>query len=207
VATFEMSLLNTSVPFRGEIHLAGSDVPTPALVSLVESGWTGSAVRVRWRAPGARGATRRVERSVEGHWEWLADAMVDGSDMVAIEDRDVVPGNRYGYRLAPGAEGGAIADEAWVDVPAATILDLQRIGPNPGHAPLQFALATPVRGAATLELLDVAGRVIDRRQWSDLPAGRQVITLDGVRAPAPGCYFARFEAGGRALTRSVVVLR
>lgn len=207
VATFEMILLNTSVPFRGEIHLAGSDLPTPALVTLVESTWTGTAVRVRWLAPGARGAPARVERSRDGGWEWLSDATADGSDMIVIEDRDVAPGNRYGYRLSLGAEGPAIANEAWVDVPAAALLDLQRIGSNPGRAPLQFALATPARGPATLELLDVAGRVIDQRQWSDLPAGRQVVTLDGIHALAPGCYFARLEAGGRVLTRSVVVLR
>lgn len=207
VATFDVILLNSTVPFRAEIHLAGSDVPTPALASLVESGWSGSAVRVRWVVPGARGASPRVERSVDGRWEWLADAAVDGSDMVAIEDANVVRGNRYGYRLTLGAHGPAIAEDAWVEVPAATMLDVQRLGPNPGRGPLQFALATPARGPATLELLDVAGRVIDRRQWSDLPAGRQVVTLDGVRTSAPGCYFVRFEAGGHALTRSVVVLR
>ncbi len=206
VATFEINLLNSSVPLRGEIHLPGADLPTPALVTLVEAIWTPAGARVRWHLAGRAGTFVTVERNRGAGWEAFATAAVDGTDGVLVEDCEPAPGSRVGYRLR-AADGTRFPAEAWIDVPVVVAFDLQRLGANPAGGPLELAASTPVAGAASLDMLDVAGRIVDHRSWDALPAGRHVVTLDGMRSLTPGIYFVRWASGGRTLTRSIVVLR
>ena len=95
---------------------------------------------------------------------------------------------------------------AWVAVPGIEKLDLRRIGANPGGTPLSFQLSIPHAGPASLDLLDVAGRVIEQRRWDAIPAGRTLVTL-GNNAQSSGCYFARLTVPGAKVIRSVIVLR
>lgn len=104
----------------------------------------------------------------------------------------------------PGA-GAWTAVHAPPRAPAA--LDLQRVGANPGGAPLAFTLTAARPGPAVLHLLDVAGRMLVQRRWDSLPAGGALVTLGEVGALPPGCYFARFTSGGETVSRSVIVLR
>ena len=83
--------------------------------------------------------------------------------------------------------------------------------PDPVRERTAFAGELAQAETVTLRIHDVAGRIVRtlaRRQ--SLGAGRHVWTWDarddtGARV-APGLYLARFEAGGRVLTRQVVVL-
>jgi hypothetical protein len=192
----------------GEIHVFAPDVPTPVEASLVDAAWSEGQVHVRWLVPRLKGSTLRLEHSIaDGEWGALRDVVVDANDYADAVDRDAVRGVSNGYRLVAAGSGEVVGGEAWVAVPVQLPLALDRVGANPGTPPLVFALSMPQRSAASLELLDVLGRVIDRRAWSDLPEGRQLVALDGVRALAPGCYFARLRVGDRTVTRSLVLLR
>ena len=206
IATFEMNLLNTTVPFRGEIRLSGADLPTPVLVSLVEARWTGSGCRVRWHLPGHAGARVSVERDGGSGWEEIGTATVDGLEHALVEDTGPASGPRVGYRLR-ALDGTLFPAEAWIEIPLALAFELQRLGPNPGKGPIELAASTIEAGPVSLDLLDVTGRVLEHRTWDTLPAGRHVITLDGVRSRSPGVYFVRLETRGRSLTRSFIVLR
>lgn len=80
--------------------------------------------------------------------------------------------------------------------------------PNPtrGGGELVFEIRRP--GAARVVLVDVAGRRVRERVWSDVAAGRTVWAWDGRDAagvPVPaGVYFARIEDGtGARHTRLV----
>jgi serine protease AprX len=83
--------------------------------------------------------------------------------------------------------------------------------PNPfrGVTALHFAL--PAAGEARLELFDVAGRKIRTLQKGWIAAGMHVRVWDrrtdeGALA-SPGIYFAKLEAGGRLLSRKLVMLK
>ena len=146
-----------------------------------------------------------LERNDGETWQVLERAQPRGG-IFEKEDADVRRGRRYGYRLADAA-GSPVSEEAWIAIPVRTELDVRRIGANPGGGPLRFAVSTPGGQALGLELLDVAGRVIDRRAENDPSEGTHTWTL-GDRTPLPaGCYFVRLSAGAQRKMRSVIVLR
>jgi hypothetical protein len=88
-------------------------------------------------------------------------------------------------------------------------LDPPRPNPFARHASLPFAIARP--GPVRLQIFDPQGRRVRTLVNAHLPAGRQVAswngaTESGARAGA-GLYLARLEAGGRAITRRLLLAR
>lgn len=97
------------------------------------------------------------------------------------------------------------------DVPPAppTRTRLASLGPNPARDELRFGieLARPAR--VTIELFDVGGREVARRELGEQPAGAitQVWRLGGRESPAAGHYFVRMRADGVAVeTRRVTLV-
>ena len=206
-ATFQMHMANTSATFAGEIYLAGMGAPTPALASLIDCDWTGSAVRLLWHVPDESSELVVERQKTPGEWESIGKRIPSDDGLVEWLDADVERGHRYGYRLVAPADSSVIATEGWIDVPARATLAIERLGPNPGGMPLQFALSLPERGWANIDLLDVAGRVLEHRRWEELPEGRQLVTIDRAGSLTPGCYFVRLSAASGVRSRSIVVLR
>jgi hypothetical protein len=148
-----------------------------------------------------------VERSEAGAWAALEHVVSDGVARFQFIDRSILPGMRYGYRLRTGAEGSiSYVGESWVDVPAVYRVALAGSRFNPstnGRLDVEFELAD--ESEARLELLDIAGRRIARREVGSFGPGRHSIGLaPGLSA---GVYLIRLSTGGRSLTRSVSVLR
>ena len=139
---------------------------------------------------------------------------------------------QHGVRIAPDGAGGAIA--AWmddrsgtgdiyaqaitgggelgsiVDVPEDVPLSfaLEPVRPNPargGALTVRFTLAGPA--AASLELLDVAGRRLVTRVVGSLGAGRHTADLGLGQALAPGLYWVRLRQGTDSRLTRVAVLR
>jgi hypothetical protein len=111
----------------------------------------------------------------------------------------------YAQRVqADGQLGGSV-----VDVPADRLLALTLDGllPNPwsgGALTLRFSLANDA--AATLEVLDAAGRRVTARQINPLSGGVRVETLELTHRLVPGVYFARLRQGPAERVKRFVVL-
>jgi hypothetical protein len=94
-----------------------------------------------------------------------------------------------------------------VDVPgpgpsSGARLALSAPWPNPAHGTARLTCSIAPAAAATLTLLDVAGRRIASQALDPGPPTR---TVSLALPPRAGLYFARLEQGGRTLTRALVV--
>jgi DNA-binding beta-propeller fold protein YncE len=74
-----------------------------------------------------------------------------------------------------------------------------------GRLTLSFAL--PSAENATLEMLDVSGRIVARQDVGAMGAGRHTVTLGGGEALPAGIYFVRLTQGEHSAIARVTVLR
>jgi hypothetical protein len=83
--------------------------------------------------------------------------------------------------------------------------------PNPFNPETEIRYWTPAEGAVRLVVYDVGGRAVDILVDERVAAGEHRAVWDGRRSTgedAPsGVYFARLEAGGKVLTRKIVLVR
>ncbi len=91
-------------------------------------------------------------------------------------------------------------------VAALLALALEGARPNPTTGALRVWLTLPSREAATLELIDVAGRRVLRRDVGSLGPGAHGVALDAARL-RPGLYFIRLAQGASVRRSRVVVVR
>jgi hypothetical protein len=204
----------------GEAQTGGTDYydtwelyldPPPAAVSatLMSSDAMPDRVRLVWRlSPGVVSAS--VERRVPGGtWSRLATSAPDGDDRVAFEDRDVRAGETYAYRIG-FRDGGAerFMGEVTVTVPLRATLSLAGAQPNPVSGALHVSFALADRSPATLELLDVAGRLVLSRDVGDLgPGAHRVMLAREAKSLGAGLYFLRLSQRGESRTSRVVMLK
>jgi len=197
-------------PSRGYEYDAGVQHPTPVLVSNVLAEALPDRARLAWHLGGdavSRAALYR--RGADTDWRAMATLTPDGTGRVAYEDRDIAPGARYGYRLGI-VEGGrdVFRGEVWVEIPVRAAFAIERVWPNPAIASqlrVRFTLDRAER--ATLELLDLAGRVVARREVGPASEGALEVALQPEHAMPPGLCFVRLAQGSRVLGARVVVLR
>ena len=110
-----------------------------------------------------------------------------------------------GGRVTPHLGAGPVAAEAATPSPPPSLAFLGS-SPNParGEFRLDFVLAD--RSPASLEVVDVAGRLVQSLEVGGLGPGRhQVVLNDGARL-SPGVYFVRLGQSGRSLTRRVALV-
>jgi hypothetical protein len=164
---------------------------------------------VRWRAQaGASFELVAQRRREDTEWADLGSRVPSAEGEIVLEDRDIAPGVRFGYRLArPTPNGRAYLGEVWVTTEEAPVLALAGMVPNPARAELTVAFSLPAAGPGTLELIDVAGRRMRWRDLADLGAGRHVVTLDRGNPVPPGFYLVRLLHGDRILTTRGTVIR
>jgi hypothetical protein len=168
--------------------LTWGDQPTDVTVVAEAPVVTAASVTARWRVPGA--GVVEVWRSDGGTaWRDVARRLPDGVGEVNYEDRDIVPGRRYGYRIEVS---GRMAGEEWADVPGAPSLTLRAESPARDAVHVFFTL--PNAHPARLELLDVAGRRVDVRDVSG--AGPQAMVLGSHLSP--GVYVIRLTCDRQA---------
>jgi hypothetical protein len=73
-----------------------------------------------------------------------------------------------------------------------------------GRLTARFTL--PVEARATLEVFDVTGRALERREVGTLGAGSHAVTLGDGRPFGAGVYFVRLVQGANSATARVVVV-
>jgi hypothetical protein len=115
-------------------------------------------------------------------------------------------GDREWDLRAPGT-WVAVEDEV-LGAPAA--LALSAPAPNPARGPSTIRFALPQAGEVRLEVLDLQGRRVRSLVEGARAAGPHRAGWDGSdesgRRAAAGVYFYRLQAGGRTLSRKLVVL-
>ena len=121
-------------------------------------------------------------------WAFAGSAPTDQQE-VEIVVRDIVP------------SCVAVADAAPAAAPARELAVLR----NPSRRGAELRFAIPADERVRVTILDVSGRRIATLADAAFPAGRHHLRWDP-SSGAPGVYFARLEAGGRTVTRRMVVL-
>ena len=192
--------------------------PTTAIqVSLVESQADADLVRLAWRVSEPAGTLVTVERrAATSTWLALAEMALPSDGILRFEDLDVVPGERYGYRLALG--GGGVRDhsaETWVDVPMAagspTTVRLLPGRPNPSSASFRIGHYVPRKGTYRLRVLDVQGRAIRVLGDGEIQPGWHDGAWDGRddlgREVGSGVYVLRIDVAGETAVRKLVLMR
>ena len=215
--------------------------PVPALVRDWKAHWVGAdrvdlafafslpaerftALHLTRRSHGADG----MVRSEELVWSGPAQVMDDGAASVLcrrgagfgfIDDTAAVsgPGLSFSYALRAETDDGQILrlDElAGPGLPMAVPsvgLAMQPAWPNPANPAVTIRFRADAGTVATVQVLDVRGRVVRRLHqavgagdWQDVVWNG--LTDDG-RAAASGVYLIRLSTGAELLTRRVVLAR
>jgi len=165
--------------------------------------------RLVWYAGTALGPSVTVERrEAATDWTPLSAVTADDSGLVTFEDRDVRAGHRYGYRLAI-VEGTARSyrGETWLAIAEAPRLGLGAPYPNPSPGAVDVPFALPEGEGGTLELIDLAGRTVERRSLAGLGAGTHVVRLAALQPLPPGLYCVRLTRARSTLTARLAIVR
>jgi galactose oxidase-like protein len=182
------------------------DMPTPTLLALQSVEARPGLVRLVWMGSVTTGLTATVYRREHGtDWHALGATSPDGSGRVVWEDRDVLAGVRYEYRIGVvenGRESYLGATSAIV--PSGFELGVRAVSPEFAAGRLTLWCSVPAAGPARLEVLDVAGRKVATRDldWS-APGAMQVSVTPALPS---GLYLARFSQGGRSVLTRVSVI-
>ncbi|MGH7724197.1 MAG: T9SS type A sorting domain-containing protein [Candidatus Eiseniibacteriota bacterium] len=181
------------------------DGPVPVLLSLLETEVATDRVVLLWYGIDASGLAAVVQRRSESmEWETLGPPVAEGPDRLRFEDRSIVPGMRYGYRLAYREEGTErFTEETWVQVPALA-LSLAGFEPNPARGRPVVRLSLPGEELATLEVFDARGRVIRSQRVDEFGPGTHTLRLENA-LPA-GIYWLRLAQAGKVVTAKGIVL-
>jgi hypothetical protein len=184
---------------------------TPVLLTLVGTVVTGDGVELTWYTGRSGGTVATVYRCLgSNEWTRIGEVGPDGAGYLRFTDPLHTTAPRAGYRLGivdAGVEG--FYGETWVDLQASnTSLALDPVRPNPstGEAlTVCFSLASSQ--PATLELLDVTGRRIVRREVGSMGAGPRTLDLREGQRLAPGLYLVRLTQGANTRVVRVVALK
>ena len=181
---------------------------TPTEVSLVSAETAADRVTLLWYEAGDRVPATVYRRVPGGDWSTLDRVAPDGDGMVRYVDLDVTPGSRYDYRLGVFSDGvEKLVGEVSVEVPTSAQFALRGVSPNPSARDLHVAFSLAGSARATLELIDVTGRRIEKQDVGALGAGNHVFTLGRGSVLPAGVYLVRLTQGGRSLTTRAVVVR
>jgi hypothetical protein len=207
---------------------ANPAVPTPQWVNTVDNtppeshvlplgaGQDSARFTVHWQAVGSadvRDFTVYAREDTGKFWPWRANTAATADTFAARR------GHSYAfYSVArdsagnvepatPAPEAQTVALVAVEGEAPAWRLALAGAFPNPARGEIRAHFTLPGSEPARLELYDVAGRRLVRREVGALGPGPHIIALDPSRPLGPGLYFLRLAQRGRVLNARVAVIR
>ncbi len=146
-----------------------------------------------WPATGSLAAPAAVEPS-----ELLLVATGSGAIGVWVDRRE---GSRdvYAEAVRPGIAGPPAPQPPRIE------FGIDQLWPNPSRGPVQVVLSLPDPGVATLDLIDVAGRVV---QTLDVPADPPLLrpVQIGGSVRSPGVYWVSLRQGTRRASAKVLIV-
>lgn len=117
----------------------------------------------------------------------------------------------HNNQSTPSNEVNVSAPSGIGDTPRVTAFTVRQNHPNPFSGETELEIGLPSRGDITVEIYDVAGRRIDTINVNGASAGWSRMKFSGrddAGRPLPsGVYFYRVNAGGKSLTRKMVITR
>jgi outer membrane protein assembly factor BamB len=193
---------------HGHLAALAKDGSTPVLPMMTEIDAGSGRVRIDWYATGSDVVSGEVQRRTgDTDWAPLARIAPDGRGYLSYEDRSVVAGTRYGYRLGIFKDGQEISvGEVWVTAQNGSA-SLQGAWPNPavrGRVLLHFVLAQAAPAEVTV--FDVVGRIVLQRSLGRLTPGPHEVNLAETAPLAPGLYLVRLRQGADVRTFRVISL-
>ncbi|MGH7742406.1 MAG: hypothetical protein ACRENS_10330, partial [Candidatus Eiseniibacteriota bacterium] len=186
-----------------------SDGTSDPLVSLTTSVAGYDHVDLAWAASGSWLPGAQLDRrSAADDWKMLADIEADDGGRFRYQDRSVVPGQSYGYRLGwLDASGAAQTAETWVAVPLDLEFALAGARPNPAHASeLQVSFTLPSAAPGELGLYDLTGRRVAATDVSAFGPGPHTVRMTSDQPTRPGVYWLRLSQGAHRASAAVVIL-
>ena len=102
-----------------------------------------------------------------------------------------------------GFEASTVASEDDAEAPD---LALSAPAPNPARGPVSMSYSLAAPGPARLDVFDALGRLVGTLAEGEHAAGEHPVSWDA-SAVSTGVYVVRLEAGGRRVSRRVVVVR
>lgn len=114
-------------------------------------------------------------------------AAVPADTVLDVTEPDATTG------VLPPSEGAALA--------------IHSAGPNPGRGPVDVEFSAAQGGRLQAELIDITGRLIERRSQVLAAAGRQRLQLGAAHTLPPGVYHVRLTLGTQRATARLVRLR
>jgi hypothetical protein len=115
---------------------------------------------------------------------------------------------RGNIEAAPGGPDASTQSRTEVgDATGLLQLALEGARPNPALGVMQVWFTLPSREAATLDVVDIAGRRVIWREVGPLGPGAHSLTLDDSPPLRPGIYFLRLAQGRRVLSTRVALIQ
>jgi Secretion system C-terminal sorting domain len=128
-----------------------------------------------------------------------------GGAIVTWHDFRTGSSDTYAQRVQVNGRLGDDLTSVPVPTPRAPALSLDGLRPNPTDRDLVVSFSLPSTEPATVELIDLSGRIVVRHN-SDAKPGSHLVNLQDVRALAPGIYLVRLTQGDRTVTRKACVV-
>ncbi|MEO5988648.1 MAG: FG-GAP-like repeat-containing protein [Candidatus Eisenbacteria bacterium] len=202
------------------VLLAGCAAALPTTLALIgpdggEQWVSGEERPITWsRGRGITAVDVQVSRDSGINWQTIARSVTDTTFTWTVTEpasahvrMRVMDDARPQYRDGSAADFQVVAQSALaVDEPGVSKLALLGAYPNPMHRDLTVALSLPGQDAASLELLDLAGRRVAIREVGSLGAGRHRVKLTSDRPVRAGLYLLRLRQGDHTRSLKVAVL-
>lgn len=186
--------------------LINGDGSTPVQLSLVSAEAATDVVRLHWYVADSPALPATLFRRTTGtDWSPLRVVLADGAGHIDAEDRDVAPGERYGYRLGiDEGSGVTFAGEVWVVVPVAATFSLRATWDRHEGA-VRVECSLPVANPAALDVFDVGGRRVAREHIGGTRPGSHVVMMRLGDGLSPGIVFIRLRQGNAEARARVVI--
>ncbi|HXV13836.1 MAG TPA: T9SS type A sorting domain-containing protein, partial [Candidatus Krumholzibacteria bacterium] len=193
----------------------------PAAPLLLTAQRVGRDVHLRWNrsiAPDVRDYSI-YRATTTGVTPVPANFMASATDTVLVDESTPVSALYYivtAYDVHENqsdasneANVGALTGSG--ETPSVRALTVLQNYPNPFTGSTELEIGLPASADVSIQVYDVAGRVVREERLAGRPAGWQRIALDGRgrdgKPLASGVYFYRVTAAGQTVTKKMVIAR